>query len=218
MNDVSDTVNHRAVTVWTHGAVFKSLQSGVVGIDRRFRGAHPSSVGTSEPLVSPGEQYFSCPDTGIVGSNSDPPPGPVLPCFRPSYLKIGRRGSFHLRDVDEFEHRTRRGVEREPRVEDERAVVPRGEALGLVHGVARHDEHAALPGEALDQRDAASHREGASDGVSGRQVGPRPPLGEGQDPVQLAFLQPTEQRQTGSYVGGGGGGVVAVGGGGGGLT
>jgi hypothetical protein len=67
----------------------------------------------------------------------------------------------YLRDVDELEHWSLCGVEREPGVEDERSVVPRGEAMYLVYGVAHHDEYATLPGETLDQRDAARHSDGA---------------------------------------------------------
>lgn len=61
-----------------------------------------------------------------------------------------------------------------------------------MHGVAHHDEHAALPGEALDERDAASHSEAAGGSVPSRQVGPRVLLGEGQEPAQLLLLQPGE--------------------------
>jgi hypothetical protein len=59
-----------------------------------------------------------------------------------------------------------------------------------VHGVARHDEHAALPGEALDERDAAGHGEAPGGSVSSRQVGPRVLLREGQQPAQRLLLQP----------------------------
>jgi len=38
-----------------------------------------------------------------------------------------------------------------------------------MHSVAHHDKHDALPGELLDQGDAASHREAARARVSGWQ-------------------------------------------------
>jgi hypothetical protein len=37
----------------------------------------------------------------------------------------------------------------------------------LVHSVADHDKHDALPGELLNQGDAASHREASRARVSG---------------------------------------------------
>lgn len=94
----------------------------------------------------------------------------------------------HLRQVDEFVHGTARGVEGEPGVKHERAVIPCGEAMCLVHSVAHHDDSDALPGELLDQRDASGHCEAARARIPGRQTGPRAGLGEGQQIVQLPLL------------------------------